>query len=101
MVGGEDAGLRRALDRLSTSLERVEALLEALYAAQNSSQSNPGAHHQHSTALSQDTRMADTGSEPAPRPDPASGRPDEPRVIYGGGPSAFATRVRRAPHAAR
>ena len=76
---GADDGLRGALDRLSSSLERVQALLGELQASYVRECGNPG----RGTSQEAEGEVGCGGAVES-----RSGV----RIIYGGGPSAFARR---------
>jgi hypothetical protein len=86
---GESRGdLQTALDRLSESLERIQELLRELQAARaTAAQGSPDDRERPMQAK----RTPESGSPPpTPPADQRSGTPpDYPRVVRGGGPSAF------------
>ncbi len=82
-----DDGLRSALDRLSASLDRIYGLLGELYSAQQQ-QAEPG----HAGGRDRTRASVEVNSAGPDEPSPPRALSDEPRVVYGGGPSAFAAR---------
>lgn len=69
-TGAEDEGLLSALDRLSASLDRIHALLGELH-----------------SRTERGERLARGASAES-----GGGQSSRPRVVYGGGPSAFVSR---------
>lgn len=109
-------GLLTALDRLSVSLDRIQALLAELHSGSDEgelstkrvvaepsprvSRAEPSAADARAEPSARETRAepsaADTRAEPSPGGPQAgeavAGQLNPPRVIYGGGPSAFVSR---------
>jgi hypothetical protein len=88
-----DNGLLTALHRLSTSLERIHALLKELQQTRRSGEV-PAAYSGEPRSAAEvecaEGQVESTCSGTKPQEtQPLAGQASGPRVIYGGGPSAF------------